>query len=331
MLKATFCALSAWSGLNRLARFLRRRDLLTLCYHNVQPEREVAPSPLLRNTISMATLREHLEAVRRWFHVVTPQQVLLASRGAPLPPRAALLTFDDGYASWVDHAMPLLHGMGLPALFFVATDAMQTQEPLWYEELNWMVCGWQDDVLPWPDGSERACPASQTDAAVALLQDLKLECRRLAHVALCRYVERLRAGRWQKPPVHERQALAPLTWDGVRLLHRSGFAVGSHTASHPHLSRTDAATLDHELASSRRRIEGELGAPCPWIAYPYGGPGDVSPAVFAQARAAGYELGFTTGRAFDQPAREPLAIGRACVPANLTGRALHAFLSGVFA
>src|SRR5688572_19995358 len=39
-----------------------------------------------------------------------------------LPPRAALLTFDDGYRSTLDTALPVLQRFGYPAVLFVATD-----------------------------------------------------------------------------------------------------------------------------------------------------------------------------------------------------------------
>jgi peptidoglycan/xylan/chitin deacetylase (PgdA/CDA1 family) len=66
---------------------------------------------------------------------------------ASLPPRAALITFDDGYRSVLDTALPLLERFGFPAVVFVPTgfiggtndweDGSQPQE---------RVCGW-DELL----------------------------------------------------------------------------------------------------------------------------------------------------------------------------------------
>jgi len=43
------------------------------------------------------------------------------TRWEPLPGRAVMLTFDDGYRDFADHAWPLLRRYGFPALVFLAT------------------------------------------------------------------------------------------------------------------------------------------------------------------------------------------------------------------
>jgi peptidoglycan/xylan/chitin deacetylase (PgdA/CDA1 family) len=63
-------------------------------------------------------LREH------GFRGVTVGEWLVACRSRrPLPGRAVLLTFDDGYSDFAEHAWPLLERHGFPATVFVVTDA----------------------------------------------------------------------------------------------------------------------------------------------------------------------------------------------------------------
>ena len=60
---------------------------------------------------------------RKGFETVTLYDVhRFLAEGAPLPPRAIALTFDDGYLdNWV-HAFPLLKKYGMKATIFIATD-----------------------------------------------------------------------------------------------------------------------------------------------------------------------------------------------------------------
>lgn len=102
---------------------------------------------------------------------------------------------------------------------------------------------------------------------------------------------------WLGTP-HEPQ-LQSLDWDALRELTAAGWEIGSHTCSHPHLTRvTEDAELDRELVASRAVLERELDRPCSSLAYPYG---DVDARVEAAAKRAGYAAACTL-----PPAKDPL-------------------------
>jgi peptidoglycan/xylan/chitin deacetylase (PgdA/CDA1 family) len=89
--------------------------------------------------------------------------------------------------------------------------------------------------------------------------------------------------------------LLTLNWDGLRGLVERGIEVGSHTVSHPHLTRLTDLELERELRESRERLESELGRRCRYLAYP---DGDHDARVRAVARETGYEAAFALpGRA----------------------------------
>lgn len=84
--------------------------------------------------------------------------------------------------------------------------------------------------------------------------------------------------------------LRTMSWDELRGVVERGFAVGSHTVSHPHLPSLGDAELDRELQDSRARCEDMLGRPCPYLAYPYG---EHDARVKRAAQRAGYDAAFT--------------------------------------
>ncbi|HEY0631616.1 MAG TPA: polysaccharide deacetylase family protein [Thermoleophilaceae bacterium] len=92
--------------------------------------------------------------------------------------------------------------------------------------------------------------------------------------------------RWVGGP-HQHE-LACLEWDELGQLADAGWEVGSHTRSHPHLTRIDDEQLTAELEGSRAACAEALGRPCRSVAYPYG---DVDGRVVAAARASGYAFG----------------------------------------
>lgn len=88
---------------------------------------------------------------------------------------------------------------------------------------------------------------------------------------------------WRGGP-HEHE-LVPMDWSQLGELAQAGWEVGSHSVTHPKLTRVDPERLGSELRESRAEIEARLGARCDTLAYPFG---DVNAAVIDAAAAAGY-------------------------------------------
>ncbi len=82
---------------------------------------------------------------------------------------------------------------------------------------------------------------------------------------------------------------ATLTWEWLRMLGDGLIEVGSHTRSHPHLTRLSDDDLDDELRVSRDTIEAKLQRPCELLAYPYG---EHDAHVRDAVRSAGYTAAF---------------------------------------
>jgi peptidoglycan/xylan/chitin deacetylase (PgdA/CDA1 family) len=96
------------------------------------------------------------------------------------------------------------------------------------------------------------------------------------------------------------QELIPLSWEELRGLAAAGWEIGSHTCSHPRLTRLEDDTLADELRRSKRVSEERLALPCASIAYPYG---DHDARVAAATREAGYLAAGTLPSRMD--ARDP--------------------------
>ena len=109
-------------------------------YHRVSVE----PGPLVVTRDSFSAQQEMLA---RRYEVVSLEQVAESVRGGPpLPPRAVLVTFDDGYRDNLDVAKPILDEFGHRATIFVPTDFIGSQRRLphdrrWIPTLNWEELG----------------------------------------------------------------------------------------------------------------------------------------------------------------------------------------------
>ncbi|MFD9466632.1 polysaccharide deacetylase family protein [Streptomyces sp. NPDC060027] len=92
-------------------------------YHAVSDD---SPPWLARFTVSPRTFLEHLDMIAdSGLHVVPLRQLVAALLGGPpLPPRSAVLSFDDGYADFASTVAPLLAARGLPSTLYVTTGAL---------------------------------------------------------------------------------------------------------------------------------------------------------------------------------------------------------------
>jgi peptidoglycan/xylan/chitin deacetylase (PgdA/CDA1 family) len=111
--------------------------------------------------------------------------------------------------------------------------------------------------------------------------------------------------------------------------------IGSHTATHPDLTRCGEDRLARETAGSKRLIEERLGIPVRHFAYPWG---RFDARVLSHVRQAGYETGaavsvnpagplqpwdaFTLSRVTAHPAATELELIRSVAFRNLARRTL---------
>lgn len=78
----------------------------------------------------------HLDRLQAEGYTTISLYQLLAhlTQGAPLPEKPVVITFDDGYRDVYENAFPLLREHGMTATFFVITDFIDEQRPLY---LSW--------------------------------------------------------------------------------------------------------------------------------------------------------------------------------------------------
>ncbi|MBM7455476.1 biofilm PGA synthesis lipoprotein PgaB [Oceanisphaera litoralis] len=105
-------------------------DYVALSYHDIvdlslPPERQLYPQ-----TIKRDTLVRHFNWMRmKGYQPVSFQQILDAKAGKrPLPDKAVLLTFDDGYQSFYHQVYPLLKLYQYPAVLAVVGSWMEVAE-----------------------------------------------------------------------------------------------------------------------------------------------------------------------------------------------------------
>ncbi|WP_448588234.1 polysaccharide deacetylase family protein [Thermocrinis sp.] len=106
--------------------------------------------------------------------------------------------------------------------------------------------------------------------------------------------------RWDFKKVN---AIKPImSWDELSYLVKAGIEIGSHTLSHPFLTKLSIKDAKREIEDSKKLLEDKLGVKIKSFCYPYG---DYNQEIAELVREAGYEYAYTTvkGKYKDSPNR----------------------------
>lgn len=113
--------LEYWRGVHEAGGLPGRHPLRVLCYHAVS---DLAGAPVLAQYgVPADLLRRQLVRLQRMgFRFVSGEEVLrFVERGAGLPRRPVLLTFDDCYTDLLGQAVPVLRDLRVPAVAFAVS------------------------------------------------------------------------------------------------------------------------------------------------------------------------------------------------------------------
>jgi peptidoglycan/xylan/chitin deacetylase (PgdA/CDA1 family) len=276
------------TGVLSMARIGVRHALTAVMFHRVidpsDPDFAQA-DPVY--TVSAPLFEQLLGFFHDHYAVVDIHQVLDAGNGIrALPDHALLITFDDGWADNLRYAAPLLKARGMPAVIFVAAEAVQASSPAWWQEEVFAVsrsgglAGW----LSQHHNQARIMGAASNgtaDDAVGVVTRLALmdgDVRQSILVSLPRTA------------CHARMMLNAAE---LRQLADFGIAVGLHGYRHvPLTALTDAAA---ELADAREALArlSAGGAVTTALGCPHGRYDDK---VIAAAGAVGIKLVFTSDK-----------------------------------
>lgn len=111
-------------------------------------------------------------------------------------------------------------------------------------------------------------------------------------------------------PLAEARLGRPLTWSEVETLRNAGFAIGSHTHTHPLLSRLGEPEIHDELRRSRDAIAERLDQWPDTFAYPFGAFGSFDGRTRRALADEGFRVACTTVFGSNGRRADPLALRR---------------------
>jgi len=239
--------------------------------------------PLAPNDLCLPSFLHILDFLQSNTRVLPLMHAIEAMGKGTLPSRSVALTFDDGYAEWVQHVAPALAQRALPATFFVTTETLDATV-LWHERIVAAVRALPEQGARLPYGFGNFSSLAGTATRAVVVRELQ---ERLKYMPL---TDRLAA-----IALLEAQAVTALEYPGrfaaqdVRALHSQGFDIGAHTVRHPILTECTDQEARLEMGASKDTLESIIGGRVNLFAYPNGRNGlDFHAKHVEMVKACGY-------------------------------------------
>jgi len=331
-----------YPALSRAGVFRRASatGLAVVTYHGVLPTGyEPVDAAFDGNLIGSEMLRRQLRLLKKHYNVISPEDALAWREGRrELPPRAVLLTCDDGLLNCLTDMLPVLQQETVRCLFFVTgASAEESRTMLWYEELFLLFLrapagrfeiSSQGVVIEGELGSREERRGIWWNSVKQLSQVDEGSRASFLRAARLQFGEGAQGFDAENPVARRRFGL--LTCAELRELASAGMTIGAHTLSHPMLSRQPPELAYAEISESRRRLESALQQRVWAFAYPFGDPQSVTPQVLAMAQKTGYDAAFVNfggGLGTDLP---PYALPRVHVTSGMSLAEFDAHVSGFY-
>jgi peptidoglycan/xylan/chitin deacetylase (PgdA/CDA1 family) len=283
-------------------RLVNRAKTVVITYHRFS-ELESATRTSAR---TFAAQLDYLGA----HYTIVPLSLIAAhlTRGVELPRRVAAMTIDDGYRDAYDIAFPILRQRRMPATVFVVTDFIDRKAWMWPDKVRFLALNTPMKQIAAPVAGDQLClELSDRRARLAAADRVNAVLKRLPNKAKEEAIARLALTLDLPLPELPPADFGPLTWEQAREMMAGQIEFGSHTVTHPILTRVDDAQLWHELGASRSRIEAVLGKRADLFCYPNG---DVDARVLRTAERAGYQCAVTTRHGLNDGTVHPLDLRR---------------------
>ena len=249
-----------------LLRKIRKNHLTILMYHRFSDKNEPFK---IRNSV----FENQLKFLLKNYNFISLSQYSrhLVGSGESLPQNPVILTFDDGYLDNYLFAYPIIKKYSIPATIFLTTDFINHKAWLWSNKLEYILRNAKtkefkfqlgEDISIFKVGNFSEWHKTQLKIFNYLRLLPELEKNRI----ISNLAELLKVD----VPEQTQTDFMPLNWEQIREMSKNNLEFGSHTCSHPILSRLTLSELEYEIIRSKQEIENKLQNEIFSFAYPNG-------------------------------------------------------------
>lgn len=270
-----------------------------LMYHRVNSNN----SQFTIHSVPTFAFEKQMKYISGIFNILSLDEILdRFKKKRRLPKRCMAITFDDGYEDNYTNAFPLLRKYQIPATIFLTVGCIENRTKLWFDRVLYAFEKTEKQYLKLPE-SERVFYFpnlhEKHKTAIQVLEILK----KLSGAARLKKIKKVYSALCvEEPDAYSNQML---NWEQISEMATSGISIGSHTMTHPILSKVHPEEAKREIIASKEIIETRINQPVKLFAYPNGRLSDFNEGVIELLKKAGYQAAVTTSYGLNSSKNDP--------------------------
>lgn len=209
------------------------------CLHRVIPQRSQYPSNR-ELEITPDFLEAEILRYRKAGYSFVSIDEIMSKQSSLLPQKRVNITFDDGFKDVYENAFPILKKYNIPFTLYLTSGFPDHTADLWWIQMEeaYDVDGFEKEM--------KSIYESRTQMRDKMHKDTATD----SDPSICNQLA--------------------LSWEEIREMVECGLCtVGSHSVTHPGLTRLDNEQARQELSASKARIEEMLGIEVKHFSYPH--------------------------------------------------------------
>lgn len=296
---------------NRLAiptffRCKNKDKLLVVTYHGIS-DIPLSNASLPHTFIRVDDFRNQIEFLVKHYRILSPldlEQILLGKNN--LPPKSALITFDDAYESFYRLAQPILKSHEIKPIVFLPTAYLEDRKPFWFD-VAWYYLKYEKESAARELWDLLYTPGQQNNSRSLMMMGLQ-KLKKMGSVQRDQLIDKMLQSKTAK--VRRLERSCAMTWDQASELTEQGVAYGGHTHTHTILTLLTKNEVKKEIDQNKKIIESKLQVSPIFFAYPNGEEGDFDKRDELIIKEAAYLGAFSLTGHLSVPIQNPLSISR---------------------
>lgn len=233
--------------------------LSVLYYHHVFATKNLYHP----DDLSVNEFEGQINFLNNHFNVLPMKDAIRLLKQGKLPPKALVISFDDGYKDNYTNAVPILDKFSCSATFFISTEGVD-KGYLWNDIIEQCIKQTDQTIISAEiigKAINIETNAEKISAYIKLINHLKFK----ANKERSTFIEQLKC----QLDVFDFQTTM-MNPSQIRSLHNNNFEIGAHTHSHTILSTESDEDCYKELEKNKNKLQNIINQPINYLAFPNG-------------------------------------------------------------